>query len=459
MAPLRWWIFTALTLLMLAPARYSYAQQPYSLSLEFAASEAALENPYIGNGIWADEEDDPQQPFSLVYADLTWAEFEPSKGFYDFASFESRNQFTRWRAEGKHVIFRFILDEPGDERHLDIPRWLYEEIDGDGERYSIPYGRGFSPNYANETLIRAHAKAIAALGARYGQDSLFAYVQMGSLGHWGEWHTYDDLEDLPPESVREAYVRPYETAFPNAYIMMRRPFTHAWTRGWGLYNDASGHLKSTEDWLEWIEHGGTFYETGERNAMQSMTNIWKTAPIGGELTTYLEPEELLEEDYEQTLALFARSHTSWIGPGSFAEVERGGDLQKRLDALMRGIGYRLRVSRMELRAPERGDIEVTLVFENDGNAPFYFDWQPSVMVRPGDGGDRVYPLDFSITEVLPGEPYQITVSLPREALAAGECEVYVGILNPDTQQPGIALAMETEQDGRWHLLCRVDLSE
>ncbi len=73
------------------------------------------------------------------------------------------------------------------EPHRDIPDWLYEKTK-DGKDYDISYGKGYSPNYANRVFTEAHAKAVAALGKRFGQDTFFSYVELGSLGHWGEWH-------------------------------------------------------------------------------------------------------------------------------------------------------------------------------------------------------------------------------------------------------------------------------
>ena len=65
-------------------------------------------------------------------------------------------------------MFRFVCDKPSDEAHRDIPDWLYEKTGGDGTAYDMDYGKGYSPNYDNETFIRAHERAIKALGERYG---------------------------------------------------------------------------------------------------------------------------------------------------------------------------------------------------------------------------------------------------------------------------------------------------
>jgi hypothetical protein len=108
------------------------------------------------------------QPHTLVYADLTWKDFEPQEGVYDFASFEEVNQISRWRENGKRIVFRFILDIPGDSIHIDIPDWLFDKIDSDGDFYVNAYGIGFSPNYANPILIDSHRKVISVSDFGFG---------------------------------------------------------------------------------------------------------------------------------------------------------------------------------------------------------------------------------------------------------------------------------------------------
>ncbi len=90
------------------------------------------------------------------------------------------------------MIIRLVLDYPNKENSMQIPKWLYNEIGGDGTWYDISYGKGFSPNYENKTLIYYHEKLIKALGERYNSSSEIAFIELGSIGHWGEWHTYED---------------------------------------------------------------------------------------------------------------------------------------------------------------------------------------------------------------------------------------------------------------------------
>ncbi|MEG2950651.1 MAG: DUF4832 domain-containing protein, partial [Clostridia bacterium] len=269
-----------MAMFVMPSAAIAMAQPISSLTFPFAKSELVLENPFMGNLVWANDDSAREQPFSLVYADLTWREFEPKQGEYDFAAFEESNHFAHWKSLGKRVVFRFVMDVPGKKAHRDLPDWLYEAT-GDGESYATAYGKGYSPCYENPLLIAAHRQVIAALGKRYGQDPTIAFVELGSLGHWGEWHTHSKLADFPKTEVSEQYVTPYLEYFSAEKLLMRRPFQIASREGMGLYNDATGALSATERWLGWIQAGGTYDGNGEENALAAMSEAWKTAPIGG----------------------------------------------------------------------------------------------------------------------------------------------------------------------------------
>ncbi|MGN0996302.1 MAG: DUF4832 domain-containing protein [Candidatus Ventricola sp.] len=413
-----------------------------AISVSYVPYGGELVNPLIGNVAWADGDAGHEQPFTLVYANLTWAELEPEEGRLDFASFEERNHFDRWRAEGKRLILRFVMDVPTKRRHADIPDWLMDRAGG--AYYSCPYGRGYCPDYAQEALIEAHARVIRALGQRYDGDPFVAYVELGSLGHWGEWHVHSKAGKMPGEPVRDRYAQAYRDAFTQTPLMMRRPFRFAAQNGIGLYNDAAGQPEETQTWLDWIAHGGAYDVTGETDALAPMPDAWMTAPVGGELTTSIKKTAHLRAALEQTISLFERSHASWIGPGSFVDIARGGEDQAALDRLMQRIGYRLRISGATIDTDAH---TLTLEWTNDGVAPFYHDWKPCVRFTEADGTQHILALNMRLIDVVPGETVSVQTALP-----AVSCKVEVGILDPLNDMPGVTLAMCTPQEDGWALL-------
>src|SRR5690606_37934946 len=96
-------------------------------------------NPYMGFAPPADG-GPYSQIHSLVYANFTWREMEPEKGFYDFATIEKKYKLDYWKQQNVKLIFRVVLDYPGKSKDKEIPDWLYEEIDQDGTWYEHKWG-------------------------------------------------------------------------------------------------------------------------------------------------------------------------------------------------------------------------------------------------------------------------------------------------------------------------------
>jgi len=432
-----------LLLIFLAIMYFAYHQKNQQI-IEFHPISTPIINPLMGWAPWASIENS-NQPHTLVYADLIWRDFEPQKGLYDFSAFEARNQFDRWRQEGKRVVFRFIADKPGGDAHMDIPNWLFDAIEGDGEFYDNEYGRGFSPNYSNPLFIRSHKRAIEALGSRYGQDDFLAYVELGSLGHWGEWHIHSEIGSFPPEYIQNIYVSHYVEAFPDTHLLMRRPFAIARTLGLGLYNDMTGDLNSTTTWLEWIANGGEYEHMGDANALVAMYNGWERAPVGGEQAPSISDEEFFRDNLTQNLELLRKSHTTFIGPNGPYNIEVDGPLQDGVDQILSVLGYRIYIKQVQMPrwVTVEKNINVQIKFVNNGVAPIYYNWPVNIYLYNEDESViDISQIDMDIREILPDENYQISIKLSVSDLNKGTYTLGIAIIDPQTKQPAVQLAME-----------------
>lgn len=416
----------------------------------FDAKSGPIVNPLMGWAPWATI-DESQQPHTLVFADLTWRDFEPEEGKYDFKSFEEKHQLDRWRSEGKRVVFRFIMDKPGDEAHSDIPDWLIAKIAGAGSRYENGYGSGFSPDYTHPALIEGHRKAIQMLGSRYGSSSFFAYIELGSLGHWGEWHVDTDagIDPLPEPQIRDMYVKHYLDYFPDTHLLMRRPFSIAKEYDLGLYNDLTGDPEGTEKWLNWIARGDEDSQPGEENDLAAMPDGWQRAPIGGEQTSLLSISDLYDNNLDRTIKLLKDSHATFIGPKSPYKISADDPLQKNLDLVLSSLGYRIYVLRASfpkfIRYQREFVLQITI--GNQGNAPIYYNWPVRLYITDDKG--RIYQTneaDIDISKILPGEQHDISVKIPTSNLKKGVYTINLGIVDPLTDQPAVRLAIEDSND-------------
>ena len=300
-------------------------------------------------------------------------------------------------------------------------------------------------------------------------DSFFCFIELGSVGHWGEWHVkYDDgIKRLPPEELLREYVEPYLTAFPNAKLLMRRPFPYVSEYGVGVYNDMTGHSGDTQRWLSWISEGGTY--SGPETPMEliAVPEVWKSAPVGGEFTSAYPMSELLTDRLDETLGLLADSHMTFIGPMCPIANKDEKAYPDEVHEVLGSLGYRYGVSRCRIIENRfTGSMVVKLTVNNHGTAPMYFDW-PFCVYLIGSDGSVVsrYETDIRLTDIYAGESAQCRLTLtdddrrrlvemPAESKNAGKSEVAlaVGIENPDTVLPEVKLDMEVESRGNYFFL-------
>ena len=418
---------------------------------QYKESQAAFGNPLMGYvpSAWYNE---VSEDISLLYMDITWAELEPEEGVYNWASIDEENQISRWRKEGKHLVLRFVCDIPSDEEHMDIPEWLYEKSGEAGRWYDGEDGKGFAPDYNNPTIISCHEQAVKALGEHFGQDGLISYVELGSLGHWGEWHVNysEGIQRIPREAVRDKYILPWTEAFPDAMILMRRPFASAEKYGFGLYNDMTGQPEATQSWLGWINNGGEYDQTGEKNVIVPMNDFWKTAPSGGEFTSSLSMEEMLDTNLSGTVEMIREAHTTFLGPKIPDENYVDGYKE-----VLKNMGYRLWISMAELKNTAKGS-RLKLTWENSGVAPMYKEWPVYVYIED-ESGKLVEKsmISIKISSLLPGEKATTLTALETERLNSLLEKGYrlsVGIEDPMTELPCVRFAMEAlYQEGKNYL--------
>lgn len=428
-------------LLYIIPYRFRLNQK-----ITFEESNRELFNPLTGYAPEASLIDECEDS-RLVYIGLTWEMWEPSPGKYDTDALEECFHIERWKEQGKHAVLRFMCDVPGEEQHMDIPDWLYERT-GDGDFYDTEYGQGYSPNYGNEYLIKRHRMAVEALADYFGEDDFLAYVELGSLGHWGEWHTNtgEGVAPLPDSKICGDYVLAYSDSFKNAWLLMRRNYAMAAEGSMGLYNDMTGHEESTKEWVSWIKEGGSFDTSGESLEYRTMAGFWQEAPSGGEFTSRYPLEELLGERLDETLDMVRETHMTFIGPkcpeGTLKDSEAAQAVEQEL-------GYRYYISELSTSYSfGQGELEVEITWQNGGLAPLYFDW-PVTMYIYDRNGELMYreKVELELSDLYPGREMQTLSHIPFTEDFRGGFQIGIGITDPDGEE-SIELAMDAPlQDG------------
>lgn len=418
----------------------------------FTSIEGPVRNPMMGFAPMAEYEDAVGDN-TLVYVELTWRDWEPEEGMYNTRGLEELNHLTKWKEQGKKVVFRFICDNPTSEIHMDIPDWLYEKTGRDGKAYDNSYGMGYAPNYENEIFIKEHEKAINALGAFYGNDNFFCYIEIGSLGHWGEWHVnYLEEEGIPriPEVLTcQKYITPYVNSFPYAKFLMRRPFEWVSRLQMGVYNDMVGNEAETEIWLDWLKQGGLYEQPIVRWELEAVPDIWEINPVGGEFNSEMSMEEMLYNNLSTTISLLEKSHMTFIGPKAPIDENNAGGYAEGVNAVLNALGYRYEITKSWIHiSKDKKEYQVALYWKNTGVAPLY--WERPVRLYIFDEEEQIVrsqEIEISLSGLYGQETTVTYSSIEKASLDNGSYKIGVAILDPITYEPDIQLGMESEMIG------------
>ena len=196
---------------------------------------------------------------------MRWNEIENEKGVYNWENWENLTRWNYIKSKGYNVIFRLLLEEPTDKKHSDIP--IYLTSSKYGKYYSNSYGKGFTLDYSNQEVIDNYKKFVNAFIDRYliNEDNIISSIQFGIIGHWGEFHIHPNLSKLPSSSILKEYLLPFVSKTRNIEYMFRRPFkyieefqTNYPDNTYGVFNDMIGDKVDTDEWLSWLENGGTY---------------------------------------------------------------------------------------------------------------------------------------------------------------------------------------------------------
>ncbi len=443
-------------------------------------------NPYKGWVGWADTlEGDVNAVLAahkLVYVDFKWSELEPEKGKFAFDAIEEQYQFEKWKKLGCRMVLRFVMDNPNlvdgnpDIERMDIPQWLYDELkeeNAEGEGAGTFYkgqsilevlgGCGFSPNYKSPLLLQYHADVIKALAERYDDPSVTAYVEVGSLGHWAEFHTWPTgTGEFPDPVLAQQYMQAYVDAFHNVKVGIRKPYALAAENKWGLYNDIFGTTSDggTPTFLEWAASGNTDMpgSTDEDIAASAMPEWWKENYSGGEFANGDFRTNALNENICAVLSQIRDSHTTWLGPCSACDFKTGDPEYEKfrynIETMVKTMGYRYSLHSITKTDMMPGsDQELVMVWNNAGVAPIYYNCPLTLLLKDAEG-KTVYEqnADTDTTKWLPGRTtVNITFHVPDD-IVSGEYTLAVKMVSADAEPETIKLAMEGEkEDGSYDL--------
>jgi len=346
-----------------------------------------------------------------------------AEGTYDWSAFEvALNAIAN---EGNRAIPRFMLDYPAQAPAT--PQYLIDAGVQMNSYTEYDNTTSLSPDYSSEYLMTELEAFIAAYGLAYNGDPRIACVQAGTVGFWGEWHNYPLEATLGiSEANRLRIFQAYVTAFPDTQINIREPKSGIPTSLLGQvgYNDDS-FAQSTLGPLDW-------HHLPKMNAF-GIQDTWMSNMQGGEVFPPL------GEDFWNTIpnsvgqdwtSCVENSHSSYILHHAIFDDEVGSTTHNNALIGSAQLGYQFYINAVRINAGSEDGLDVDLRIQNDGVAPFYYDWEVELGLVD-ENGQLVPQLatNVNLSSLMPGQEV-IWNFISTESIAVGEYQLVVHIKSP-----------------------------
>lgn len=373
---------------------------------------------------------------------------------FDWSTFESfLNTVTN---DGSQTIPLFYIDYPQTTTNSFVPDYVLTN----GLQtwvYQFEGANGLFPDYENTNLQQCLTDFITALGAKYDGDPRIAFVRMGIIGVYGEWHYGPAamLSHWASISAQRKVMDAYTNAFTKTKLMVRYPA--------GTNNDAGGVATASNHNYPVGYHDDSFCRTTvptnypanstvpnwfqlSEMTVSTSTNHWKTYPMGGELSLSLYTGAFSNSpivspadfgtDQTWSNAVFM-SHSTWIhewaaffekhlyGSGSY-DFGPGGT-----NALLgaRELGYELYVQSCSFWT-NGTSLVVSATITNTGIAPFYYPWTVQLLATNTTAHTSATTnTTWDISAIVPGDGSQ-TFTATLTNMPANPFTVVMHAVNP-----------------------------
>jgi hypothetical protein len=168
-----------------------------------------------------------------VYVRLAWAYLEPREGQFDWPVID--RIIDKWTAHGLGIAFRLSCKETSTDRpeqQFATPRWVMEAgAKGGHYRSGKPTGPEgpWEPEFDDPVFLAKLDRFLAAFAARYDGKPWLRYIDIGSIGDWGEGHSWAGSHKECGLAARLKHVDLHLKLFKRSQLVASDDFVYALT--------------------------------------------------------------------------------------------------------------------------------------------------------------------------------------------------------------------------------------
>jgi hypothetical protein len=406
------------------------ANEPSALRrVVFTEDTGVIRNPGQGWTAerWAFQRADPLVNIGALYGRFNWGNLEPEEGVYDWSRIDALVDLAV--SQGIPASFRILCVSDCSSSGWSTPKWVFDKgakdepflsyVDIGGKRTAVLQ---HTPLFDDPVFMAEHRRFLGALAARYDADPRIAGIDIGSYGHWGEWHCYG----LPPCTNRfdsSGALVPGPWVPPRVYpIEIRRQYADWYlenfrktplafmTDDWEVFQYALGdgdvpRVGLRRDGVGSPHHFTRWIGTKPYDAIPRMVDVWRDRPVWFEFYCPARQFKTKGWSIEQSVEWMLTNHVSTVNTTPFSPWEIGDDPD--IFALLRKIdlyaGARFVPKEADVWRKGR-QVGVRLAGVNRGVARIFLPYALEIVASDNDGKERfVHESAVDPGTWLPGE--------------------------------------------------------
>lgn len=388
-----------------------------------------------------------------VYLRLAWSFLEPQEGKFNWQVIDT--VINKWTARGYKISFRITCKET-TEPVFATPEWV-KDAGAKGSFRSESRLKNWAPDYGDPVFLRKLENFHKAFAARYAHQPWLEYIDIGSIGEWGEGHTaYSGWYDVPVEVVKK-HIDIYRKYYSDNVLILSDDYIgqrdkddggdlqildYAMKNRLGFRDDSSG--------VNWYVVLGFGY--ANIRSPEIFDLVWENIPVVLESDHYKSVQKYnlwdngrrFEKGMEETHASIIAFH-HW--PREWLAENR-----KVAERLANRCGYwyfpKYAVLPDTLRKSSKNNY-IKMTWENHGVAPAYHQYDTRLqLVNKQSGNSVVLPLKkFNNRRWMPGRivgEYE-ELQLPA-GLAPGKYDISIGLFdNCHNENTAVRLALRPDR--------------
>jgi len=442
-------MLSALSLLLGFSHGCSAAAEPESVHRQFREVDTLFPNP--GQG-WMSQSrsprGEPRFPCSVVYIRFNWADAEPEEGKFNWKLID--DVIAAWKPRGAAVSMRVMTCNAHSSGYYTSPKWLFDAgcksheylVGGDDPTSGGKRIPRLEPDYADPIYLEKHGAFLKALGERYDGRPEVEFLDIGSYGVWGEWHT----KNSAPVAVRKQIVDLYLRAFTKTPLVFMSDdaevLNYALAHGTGFRRDGVGSPWHEQNWIGSKKYAG----------VAGMADTWKHAPVVFEWFGNYDYLQSKKWSFDAAVNFMLSNHVTLINDnfGAFP-AEARPQLEKL--ARLAGARFVLRELAQEKIVQHGAKLNLDMTWANVGVGKLHRSYALRFFLldassQPAWTSDsKADPRDW-----LPGE-HRLNESLSLPAtLKIGDYTLAVALVSPTDASRPFRLAMDApEKEGRYEI--------